>query len=99
MSYKKAKQELQHVLNNQKTVSVPKLKRLLETLNFSLDTEIEKGKRITSTVEILKVKKGDPTKIHFNGNDYALLHKDYINGHKNKFGRKKNAADRNSKSN
>jgi len=36
MTHDEAQQELKRVLREQQTVSVPKLKRLLETMNISL---------------------------------------------------------------
>lgn len=48
-----------------------------------------KGERYRPVVTILKTKKGIPTKIHVSGQEYALIHKDYINGNKNKFGKGK----------
>lgn len=42
MTYKQAKEELQYVLDNQRTVSIPKLKRLLQTLNISLEPSKDK---------------------------------------------------------
>ena len=42
MKYKEAKQQLQEALNNQKTISIPKLKRLLQTLNISLESSKDK---------------------------------------------------------
>jgi len=42
MKYKEAKQQLQEALNNQKTISIPKLKRLLQTLNISLEPSKDK---------------------------------------------------------
>lgn len=50
MTYKQAKQELQHVLDNQMTVSVPKLKRLLEAVSFENQVQIEKRKGGKPTV-------------------------------------------------
>lgn len=34
---------------------------------------------------VLKEKNGVPTKVKFNGQEYALIHPQYINGNKNKF--------------
>ena len=42
MKYKETKQQLQEALNNQKTISIPKLKRLLQTLNISLEPSKDK---------------------------------------------------------
>lgn len=43
-----------------------------------------KGDIFRPTVEVLKEKKGVPTKVFFNGQEYALIHSDCINGNKNK---------------
>lgn len=43
-----------------------------------------KGDVFRPVVEVLKEKHGVPTKVHFNGQNYALIHGDYINGNKNK---------------
>lgn len=42
MVHEEAKKQLQEALNNQKTISIPKLKRLLQTLNISLEPSKEK---------------------------------------------------------
>jgi hypothetical protein len=42
----------------------------------------EKGEVFRPYVKVLKVKNGEPTSISFNGNMYALVHPNYINGHK-----------------
>jgi len=39
MNYHEARAELKHILENQKTVEITKLKMLLRALNFSLDVE------------------------------------------------------------
>lgn len=44
----------------------------------------EAGQTMTKVIKILKAKNGTPTKIMVEGEEYALLHKDYINGHKGK---------------
>lgn len=44
----------------------------------------DKGETFRPNVSVLKVKNGTPTKVFFNGNTYALVHDDYINGGKNK---------------
>lgn len=79
--------ELQSVLNNQKTITTKRLKRLIDGLDFKPHEELKKGDHVTADIKVLKQKKGSPTKIYFNGNSYALVHDDYINGNKNKFGR------------
>lgn len=55
MNYQEAKQQLQDALDNQQTISIPKLKRLLETLEFG------------NTVQVEKRKKGKPTVIRYKG--------------------------------
>ena len=42
MKYNQAKQELENVLNNQKTVEVSKLKELMQSLNLSLEPSEDK---------------------------------------------------------
>ena len=42
MVHEEAKKQLQEALNNQKTISIPKLKRLLQTLNISLEPSKDK---------------------------------------------------------
>lgn len=46
MKYQEAKKQLQHALDNQKTISISKLKVLMQSMNMSLkkstrDTEVE----------------------------------------------------------
>lgn len=43
----------------------------------------QKGESFRPTIEVLKAKNGIPTSIRFNGQNYALVHRDYINGRKN----------------
>lgn len=43
-----------------------------------------KGEQYRPTVTVQKVKQGIPTKISFNGHEYALIHSDYVNGRKGK---------------
>ena len=45
-SYADAKEELSNVLRNQKTVSVPKLLKLLNALNVSLEPDKNKDKEV-----------------------------------------------------
>ena len=56
MKYEQAKAQLQHALKHQKTISIPKLNTLLQSLNISLkpskDTEIKYLKK-----EIKKLRK------------------------------------------
>lgn len=42
-----------------------------------------KGEVFRPVTKVLKERKGVPTKISFNGNEYSLLHKDHANGNKN----------------
>lgn len=42
MKYKNAKEQLEHALNNQKTIYIPKLKRLMMDLNMSLESSKDK---------------------------------------------------------
>ena len=42
MKYNQAKQELENVLNKQKTVEVSKLKELMQSLNLSLEPSKDK---------------------------------------------------------
>lgn len=44
----------------------------------------EKGNIFRPVTTVLKVRNGVPTKVSFNGMEYALIHPDYINGNKNK---------------
>jgi hypothetical protein len=48
----------------------------------------EKGDQFRPVVEVLKAKNGTPTKVSFNGQEYALVHGDYINGGKSKISQK-----------
>lgn len=46
MKYQEAKNQFRHALDNQKTISIPKLKKLMQSMNMSLkkstrDTEVE----------------------------------------------------------
>jgi hypothetical protein len=41
-----------------------------------------KGDLFRPAVSVLKEKNGVPTKVKFNGQEYALVHRDYINGNK-----------------
>lgn len=43
-----------------------------------------KGDTFRPVVTVHKAKNGTPTKIMFNGQIYALVHADYINGKKSK---------------
>ncbi len=52
-----------------------------ETLKIKPRT---KGEQYRPTVTVQKVKQGIPTKISFNGHEYALIHSDYVNGRKGK---------------
>jgi len=56
LKYEQAKAQLQHALKHQKTISIPKLNTLLQSLNISLkpskDTEIKYLKK-----EIKKLRK------------------------------------------
>lgn len=44
----------------------------------------EKGETFRPNVKVIKAKKGVPTKVSFNGCEYALVHDDSINGNKRK---------------
>lgn len=44
----------------------------------------QKGDTFRLVVEVLKAKNGVPTSVLFNGQKYALVHDNYINGAKNK---------------
>lgn len=48
----------------------------------------KKGDQFRPVVQVMKSKNGTPTKISFNGFEYALVHGDYIYGGKSKVGRK-----------
>lgn len=48
-----------------------------------------KGDIFRPVTTVQKVKNGVPTKVQFNGHAYALVHEQYINGNKNKFGKSK----------
>jgi len=43
-----------------------------------------KGETFRPTIIVLKEKNGLPTKVSFNGQEYALLHPHFINGNRNK---------------
>jgi hypothetical protein len=43
-----------------------------------------KGETFRPMVSVLKEKNGVPTKVKFNGVEYALVHADYINGGKSR---------------
>ena len=74
MTHKQAKEELQHILDNQKTVTIPRLKKLLESLNldFGQQDEIQKGDWFTTTVSVEKTKGGKPTVIKVKGERYLM---------------------------
>ncbi|KGX84463.1 hypothetical protein N784_13450 [Pontibacillus litoralis JSM 072002] len=42
-----------------------------------------RGDKYRPVIKVLKVKNGVPTKVTFNGQVYALVHSDHINGRKN----------------
>lgn len=44
----------------------------------------QKGDRFRPILTVLKEKSGVPTKVSFNGQEYALVHPDYNNGNKSK---------------
>ena len=44
----------------------------------------EKGDIFRPVVTVQKAKNGTPTKVEFNGFEYALIHTNYINGSKSK---------------
>jgi hypothetical protein len=48
----------------------------------------QKGDCFRPVVHVIKAKNGVPTRIEFNGQNYALVHDNHINGHKNKVKRK-----------
>lgn len=65
--------------------------KLIETLHEGQLENIaqffyELGKQ--DAVEVVKEKKNTPTKIAYKNEMYALVHKDYINGNKNKVKKK-----------
>lgn len=43
-----------------------------------------RGEQYRPMAKVLKERNGIPTKVAFNGNEYALINKDYINGNKDK---------------
>ena len=54
MKFKQAKQDLQHVLDHQSTISIPKLKRLMSALNINLEsTESKEVKYLKNEVKKL----------------------------------------------
>ncbi|MGM7719424.1 hypothetical protein [Metabacillus sp. Hm71] len=46
--------------------------------------ERKAGETMTKVIKILKARNGLPTKILVEGEEYALVHKNYINGNKGK---------------
>ncbi len=56
MDYKTAKNQLQHALNHQQTISIHKLRKLMQNLNMSVDSS--RGKEVEYLKnEIKKLKK------------------------------------------
>lgn len=47
------------------------------------------GESYRPIAKVMKVKNGVPTKIRINGVTYALVHDDFINGHKSKMKERK----------
>lgn len=45
---------------------------------------MKKGDRWLTVITVLKTNGGTVTKLQFNGNEYALVHKDHMNGNKSK---------------
>jgi len=68
MRYAEAQEELRRVLAEQQTISIPKLKRLIQALNISLKKPEPKN-----AVRVVRRKNGVATVIIFEGRDYALL--------------------------
>lgn len=50
--------------------------------------ERKAGQTMTKVIKIIKARKGVPTKIEVEGEQYALVPKEYIDGHKSKVGKK-----------
>lgn len=77
MKFEEASQELKRCLKESKTISIPKLLKLLSSMNLSIS-------KPSPNLKVLLEKDGIPTKIKFNNYEYALIHSNYINGNKNK---------------
>jgi hypothetical protein len=93
MKLDQAKSQLRYALRNQKTISIPKLQEILQSMNFSFEDNKSKEVKYLrgeikklNQLKVLRVKKGVPTKIKYDGNVYALVHGDYANGNKRRGG-------------
>ena len=68
MKYEQAKAQLQHALKHQKTISIPKLKTLLQSMNISFKpSESVEVKYLKSEIKKLRkqLKKNGGMKIEF----------------------------------
>lgn len=72
MKFYEAQTELRRILKDQTTVYVPKLRRLLQSLNISVSEEKPTGLVDQTAVEVLKTKNGRPTVIEWQGQTYRL---------------------------
>ena len=50
----------------------------------TMATKRTKGERYRPVVTVAKEKNGVPTKVIISGQEYALIHKDHINGRKSR---------------
>lgn len=74
MKYLEAQAELKRILKGQQTVSVSKLKKLLESMSISLKKPPVQGTVDETIVTVKRTKNGKPTLIEWNGNLYSLQH-------------------------
>ena len=61
MKYEQAKSELKYALKNQQSISIPKLNKILQSMNISKNVP----------VQVIKEKKGRATVIRWNGEEYV----------------------------
>lgn len=69
MKYEEAQAELKRLLQDQQTVSIPKLRKLLQSLHISLN---DGSVAAQPKVEVLKEKNGRQTVIAWNSGTYRL---------------------------
>lgn len=71
MKFKEASEELKRCLKESKTISIPKLRKLISSMNISL--------KESQRPLVLKSKNGVPTVISYQGNRFILDHQDRKN--------------------
>lgn len=64
MKYNEAREQLNHALDNQQTIRIPKLKRILESMNVSLSSKGENKEVVRLRRELRKLHR----RIRKNGN-------------------------------